>query len=441
VTTEGYKSKYTLTDIPGGFLVQREGGLEVGVTYGMADGSDTYLHVGNANVGLYHYGGMMDAIGNWFMNNIFTGYLNKRKRREGAEMIHRALSKRAQPHWKRLVTEIAPADISELARLMWASTFSDAKILHDPALYTEAYKHLRSDLKKYHACRLVAREQEDNIIPPYDTGVLPGLLDRAAAWRELLAPSAVSLKALNKTLDKLPRGLRFRQIQQLSRVHLQQPITNRLHLIAILEGADHHHWAMHEALFLRANEAVVKEAAAVFGFTLKAGSKIDLIGGAVRNILDYPATYHGDLVGLARRSHDWHNQVHITPEKPPLAADHRLPLLDLDYAYLQEEGIEPLRTVGDVVSEGELMRHCVGSYAGVASEGHSFLFHVEHNGEAATIELSPDGWTRQSYGPRNTFNSACRWGTEVLQRAVAADKAPMSGNDKPEIFQPGELME
>lgn len=417
--TEGFKSKYTLLDIPGGFLVQREGGLEVGVTYG-----DTYLHVGNANVGLYHYGGMMDTIAYWFMDNIFTGYINKRKRREGAEMIHRALAKRVQPHWQRIVKEIAPQEVAELARLMWSSAFSDAAILHDPNLYTEVYKHLRSDLKQYHACRLVAREQQDNVFSVYDADGIVVLLDRAAHWRELLAPSAVSLKALNKTLDKLPRGLRFRQIQQLSRVHLQQPITSRLHLIAILEGADHHHWAMHEAVFLRANEAGVKEAAAVFGFLLKAGSKVDLISGAVRNILDYPATYNGDLVGLARRSHEWHNQVHITPAMPPLPADHALPLLDLDYAYLQEEGIEPLRTVGDVVSEGEFMRHCVGSYAGVASEGHSFLFHVEHNGEAATIELSPDGWVRQAYGQRNTMNSACRWGTEILQRTVTAAKAP-----------------
>jgi hypothetical protein len=320
------------------------------------------------------------------------------------------------------VEEIAPKEVEELARLMWASTFSDAEILHDPRLYTDEYKHLRADLKKYHACRLVARAEQDNIIPPYDTRLLLSVLDRTAHWREILAPSAVSLKALNKTLDKLPRGLRYQDISYLSRVHLQQPITNRLHLIAVLKGADHHHWAMHEAVFLRANESAVREAAAVFGFQLKANAKVVDIGRAIGNILDYPATYNGDLVGLARRSHQWHNEVHITPERPPLAADHPLPLLDLDYDFLREEGIEPLRTVGSVVSEGEVMRHCVGSYAVAASEGHSFLFHVEHNGEAATIELSPDGWLRQAYGPRNTINSACKWGEETLKLAVATVK-------------------
>lgn len=413
--TETYKSKYTFADIPGGFLAQREGGLELGVTYG-----ETWLHVGQNQVGLFNYRLMMQMIGYWFMDNIYTGYLNKRKRQEGAEMIERALTKRAQPHWKRIIDEIVPAEICELARLMWASTLSDAEILHDPLLYTEEYKHLRSDLKQYHACRLVAREQQDNIIPPYDSGCLPSLLNRAAHWRDTLSPSAVSLKALNKTLDKLPRGLRIHQIYHLSRVHLQQPITNRLHLIAVLEGADHHHWALHEAVFLRANEAAVKEAAAVFGYTLKVSSKVDHISRAIRSILDYPNTYNGDLVGLARRSHEWHNQAHITPARPPLRFDQVLPLLDLDYPYLEEEGITPLRTVGDVVSEGEIMHHCVGSYAGVASEGQSFLFHVEHNGEWATIELAPDGWIRQAQGPRNMFNSACKWGTEILQAAVAA---------------------
>src|SRR5690242_11427121 len=71
------KSKYTLVDVPGGFLVQREGGLEVGVTYG-----ETYIHVGNKNVGLYQYPQVVDAVGEWFMDHLVTGYLNKRKAKE-----------------------------------------------------------------------------------------------------------------------------------------------------------------------------------------------------------------------------------------------------------------------------------------------------------------------------------------------------------------------
>src|SRR6185503_18145984 len=216
------KSKYTLTDIPGGFLVQREGGLEVGVTYG-----ETYIHVGNENVGLYQYPQLANTVGNWFMDAIVSGYLNKRKRAEGAEMIARALIKRMKPHWERIVKEIVPEEVSTLARLMWSSVYGDAAILHRPELYTDDYKHLRGDLKRYHACRLIAKREEDKT---FDGETL---LERAGLWRQLYSANVVSSKAFNKTLDVLPRALSFHSIDQLINVHIEQPITNRLHLIAV----------------------------------------------------------------------------------------------------------------------------------------------------------------------------------------------------------------
>ncbi|MBA3867767.1 MAG: PcfJ domain-containing protein [Anaerolineae bacterium] len=404
------KSKYTLTDVPGGFLVQREGGLEVGVTYG-----DTYLHVGTRNVGLYQYPQLVNEVGDWFMDQIVSGYLNKRKREEGTEMIARALSKRMKPHWERIVKEIVPADVSELARLMWSSVHGDADILHRPELYTDEYKHVRGDLKKYHACRLIVKKEE-NI---YSIEV-PSLLERAKLWRQLYAANVVSPKAFNKTLDAMPRALSFHSIDQLVNVHLDQPITNRLHMIAVLCGAEHFHWYMHEPIVLHATGDMIREACTRVEWMrpLKTTSRTRDIKDFIQFVLDYPAPFNGDFLGLARRSQEWHGDNQRLPEEARLSADEKLPLLTLDYEALAAEGIEPLRTVGDVVQEGDTMHHCVASYARRAHRGHSFLFHVEHEKEKATIELSPAGFVQQAYGPRNTINKACQWGTDKLRQAA-----------------------
>lgn len=413
-------SKYVIEDTAAGFVIRREGGLAVEVTY-----AETYVQIGSYRAGLYDYRGLVDKIAEWFMDHLIRGYLNKRKEKEGMGMIARALSRRLKPHWQRLVSEIAPPDVSELARLMWSSVHGDAAILHQPELYSDDYRHLRHDLKRYHACRLIAKQEGERlIIPDYETGAVPPLIERVMDWRRLYAGNAVSPKALNKTLDKLPRAISFRDIDRLVNVHLEQPITERLHLLAVLSGAEHFHWYMHEQAVLKADAALIVAAGAVVGLTLKAQSKTSAVAGMMRFILDYPAPYRGDLVGLAQRSAEWHQAgARMGDESRGLPADTVLPLLQLDYAALEAVGVTPLRTVGDVVQEGVEMGHCVGSYAWRAHKGHSFLFHVSHEGTTATIELSARGLVQQAYGPRNTINAACAWGSAALAAAVRAATA------------------
>lgn len=404
--TEGAKSKYSFEDMPGGFLVKREGGLQLGVTYG-----DSYIHVGNENVGIYCFGDVVEKVAEYFLDATTTRRMRKRDHEEWVGIIGRALAKRMKPHWQRLVDEFVPEEIGKLARLMWSSVHGDAAILHRPLLYTEHCKHLRNDLLKYHACRLFAKKKEVSISSAY-------LLDHVSHWREELLPHGAAPKAVNKTLDAMPRALSYHQIVNLANVHLNQPITNRLHLIAVLSGADHYHWPMHEHTFLRATPEAIQQAAEVVGWQVNARSRTDHIRPAMRMILDYPIPYNGDIVGLARRSNEWHAEGARMPERPPLPSDLKLPLLELDYEALEQEGVIPLRTVGDVVQEGDLMHHCVGSYAEQASKGYSYLFHVEHNGEWATVELSPSGHVVQACGPHNRVNSACSWGAEQLREAA-----------------------
>ena len=51
------------------------------------------------------------------------------------------------------------------------------------------------------------------------------------------------------------------------------------------------------------------------------------------------------------------------------------------------EGITHLDTAHKLRDEGREMHHCVGSYDSLVKEGHSAIYHVERDGETATLEL------------------------------------------------------
>jgi hypothetical protein len=99
-------------------------------------------------------------------------------------------------------------------------------------------------------------------------------------------------------------------------------------------------------------------------------------------------------------------------------------------------GLRFLATVAEIADEGVHMDHCVATRAPRALAGQSYLFHLDHDGEAATAEVLASGAVAEVRGPRNTLNGACRqarrilrpWGrlVGVLQRATTT---PWVGTD------------
>jgi len=78
------------------------------------------------------------------------------------------------------------------------------------------------------------------------------------------------------------------------------------------------------------------------------------------------------------------------------------------------EFITPLLTPADLVIEGEKMHHCVASYDDSVHEGMSWIYHVEVDGEHATLELEREGPGRewqlgQLRGPCNAPPSEELW--------------------------------
>ena len=62
------------------------------------------------------------------------------------------------------------------------------------------------------------------------------------------------------------------------------------------------------------------------------------------------------------------------------------------------------------------MQHCISRYAKNAIQGSVYLFHVEKDGEEASVRVTYNGEIPQAYGPRNCQNKASKWGSRVLRR-------------------------
>jgi len=85
------------------------------------------------------------------------------------------------------------------------------------------------------------------------------------------------------------------------------------------------------------------------------------------------------------------------------------------FALPEVAGIRFLATVGEVVEEGQRMGHCIGNYAAAAVAGDCYLFHVDYQGDSASVEVGSDGIVRQAAGPENADNPATRWGKRQLR--------------------------
>jgi len=78
-------------------------------------------------------------------------------------------------------------------------------------------------------------------------------------------------------------------------------------------------------------------------------------------------------------------------------------------------GVTFLATVGAIVEEGERMGHCIATRAEDALRGRCFLFHIDHQGQRASVEVSAKGEIAQAQGPHNTDNTAAWWGARQLR--------------------------
>lgn len=306
------------------------------------------------------------------------------------------------------------------------------------ALYRETY--VVSDIVNYRAAAIALVHLEEELWPHFSRQRFGGeteLTDELATeamrnWRGLYSPHGAAYRSLNRTLMNVSERIAPRLLCQLRHVELRRPIFDLLELAALVLRArnpgandEARRSQIHIFQFARATEieaAVLR----IAGFTLRRLNprRYEDLRVAVQFVSDYPHPYSGRLGGLVERTILWHRRLDGAAEvmaafpggtqpatRPPIP----LPVIP---------GIRFLSTVGAIVEEGQSMHHCIATYAQRAVSGQSFLFHVDHAGHQASVEVDRKGTIGQAAGPRNTVNPAVVWGTQQLRSWAAPMRPP-----------------
>jgi hypothetical protein len=322
-------------------------------------------------------------------------------------------------------------------RAMFDMLHTVPRVAQSEAFYREPF--LARDVLTYRAAAVALAYLESDLwensraSAPHETAepTLELLVQAMHDWRGLYSPDGRPYRSLNRTLMNLPLEPPAKLLFHLREVRLARPITDALHLTTLLlhvahPAANPEVNANQIEILQHASateiRAAVAHVAACTRRTLAADREEDL-RFVLRYLGDYPEGHRGRLGGLVDKAVRWHHDIPYREAVPvPIAVARMLPAgLKASQPTAMPPvplpkfpGITFLRTAGAVAAEGLRMGHCIASYAGKAAAGGSYLFHVEHNGEMASVEVSPKGVVEQSSGPRNALNSAAVWGRQKL---------------------------
>jgi hypothetical protein len=477
MTSKDYESKYTVTELQDGFVVS---GKERKATTVKLDGATFIIKSGGlvrARVGLFDYYTLSRYVAAHLMED-WKAPEDKQKTHtfdDGREEKYtqswvfpwvvtqcaKAIGKRVHEQWKRLLNKLDPQVIG-VQKAIYAATFGD--IYHDPskfdeAIYTDPW--LVNDIIKYRAAAIAAAninnlkvtwavkrilsnptfksieadlkmvEEEGKALgveltysfKPTKQAEQVNTLEALANWRGLFSYNGEPYPSLNKTLMNLPGGIPSSLFCTLPGWQLEKPYTERLPLLALLlygnrvggNTPEQNHGRIFE--FATTNE--IKRAMGRVGDHLHTDlshRRARDVRTMVKFVSDYPEPHNGRLGGLVTKSIHWHRhrmEEEAKKQAERLGADTQAakPAILPDIP-----GITFLDTVGAICEEGAQMNHCVSSYAENAVRGRYYLFHVQNNGDYATVQMSPDGKVIQAHGPQNRRNGAVTWGSRVLNR-------------------------
>jgi PcfJ-like protein len=419
---------------------------------------------GGDNVGLVLTRQLVGEIAERMCRPLFAGdrAANVRVKHGTTPRTARSIHHRVAAEVKRLHDQV-PDEVLATQRAMFAATFGTYGTVL-PELYRPGYAMLRRDIRSYRAAaaalacgRFLTETAAENAVkatpefraaritaeragfklslgnpdpdwdfsPDDDSGRETAILDRlASGWLGVFSPTARPYRSLNRTLMNLPGGIPASYLQCLAGLTLPRPITDRVELLAVLTWyghAGHHETArQYRHLLLHASRADVTRAMAM----VSAATHVPLsprrtsdIARTTAYLCDYPDGHAGSITGLARKSIAWHRETaerEAAETVSRLGGDKPATLPPLPLPGIP--GITFLGTVARIAEEGALMGNCVASYAERAADGDCYLFHADHDGEMATIEVTRDGTVAQAEGPRNRPNTAARWARAALAR-------------------------
>jgi hypothetical protein len=354
----------------------------------------------------------------------------------------KSLNKIIHEIWKRKRDTLDPTIIALHKKLFSVSRGSGDWQRVDTILRHKAsFKYLIDDLLKYQAARIA-------ILHYFDSG---NDVDLLRDWKIAYAKDDKLYTSLNKTLMNFPGGVIYYNALALKSLRLSEPITSRIRMYAYAMIARSYAVREHNSeeklmrVLAKSTDDDIKKAIRYMWHYFPATftgdfRKIKGIEHAFTLIFDYPASMIGDwnILGLAKRAelyqHDLALQEQVRQQEWETqrakweaesvarreqwekeqailkASKTALPPIKLP----EEEHIGFLDNYEMVVQEGIHMQHCIANYAEAAVKGRCYLFHVNYEGEMASVEVNPSGFVNQSYGPRDSINKASEHGRKVL---------------------------
>lgn len=367
--------------------------------------------------------------------------------------------------WWQATLNAASPEIIALQRRLWAhGRRMPARWLRGDHLWRDP--HVRKDIMTYRAAAIAAAR----IDALTDDGSADAGLEGMRHWMSLFSPDGRATRSLRRTLMNLPGGVFPGAVVGLRAITIDRPLVHRLEFLAnVMPRIAWDPIRCRPCLAnLRKNQPVLDHASEADLLEIRQAMRTDglvppgplsVLGASTvfRYLLDYPMLYQGRVLGLWRRSRNWHTTIdsarrrsntaehRADPSGPPdLFASERAPRFvpnlapmsalpghlaetTPDYAYDTPvampswdlptiPGLTFLDTCGAIWDEGEQMSHCVGSdyYLQRACSGSSHFFHVDHDGHQATMELSSDGVVLEVNGPCNEENAASGWARRVM---------------------------
>lgn len=321
----------------------------------------------------------------------------------------------AFPELNPLVTRMQHDELP-MTPLFWSTAFRQEKyIVKDAIRFRAARLAMAYAEPRVHATLTYSAEEQSACEAQH-------FVERFHDWRSLFSPTRKSYRALNQSLERFDDFVDIKWLDTLRRVRLPRAIPSVLHFSFLRE--------LVRGMWTHAQKFQI-----LLGRALEMPEE-DLetaIDEVMRTLFEDPTTSRGMCLhtlaelwlreGPPRgacslaftRTHLARMQVRYrTRERYAISLNHvcARPPIPLPC----EDGIHFLADVSEVIAESREMKHCVATYAGSAVYGRCFLFHIEYEGERATVEVDCHGKVRQSLGPMNQANRAARYGREVLER-------------------------
>ena len=369
--------------------------------------------------------------------------------------VRRSLGRRVHAAWQDLLGGF-PTPIMALHRRMWGIGQLTCRVALEPAFWARPL--LVRDVMTHRAAAIAAACPERLLLGK--PRPLDRLLDTLASWPGLFSVSGHASRALRRTLAQLPGGVPPSAVLSLARLELDRALTTRLgflvHVLPRVEIgevtgipvlSDRYTGHPNLAVFDRSDEPTLRAALSeTRGMLIEAGIEgsplraMRTMRAAMAWIFDYPLAYGGDALGLVGRCRQWHQDPRraMTPSSA-VPLDPRTPLPRPPFPLPEDPRVRWLDTVAALTEEGDRMQHCVQSYAPAAVAGRCFLFHIDHEGCAATVEVDAGCRVQQANGPRNRTNVAADWARRYFStwsRRHRIPPAPPNSDEMTEVVPP-----